>query len=72
MERPPLVWIAARDVLSVPPIMPPQDGYLFLDRATFRESFAADVSPESASLQGPHGTCESAMNEGTSSRLMTR
>ena len=28
----------------VPPIMPPQDGYLFLDRAKFRESFAADVS----------------------------
>ena len=28
----------------VPPIMPPQDGYLFLDRAKFRESFAADVA----------------------------
>jgi len=28
----------------VPPIMPPQDGYLFLDRAKFRASFAADVS----------------------------
>src|SRR6185436_4072811 len=27
----------------VPPIMPPQDGYLFLDRAKFRASFAADV-----------------------------
>src|SRR5258705_7759184 len=24
----------------VPPIMPPQDGYLFLDRANFRASFA--------------------------------
>ena len=30
----------------VPPILPPQDGYLFLDRAKFRASFAADVAPE--------------------------
>jgi len=34
----------------VPPILPPQDGYLFLDRAKFRPSFAADVSPEAASF----------------------
>src|SRR5262245_62092412 len=34
----------------VPPILPPQDGYLFLDRAKFRASFAADVSPEAASF----------------------
>lgn len=34
----------------VPPIMPPEDGYLFLDRAKFRASFAADVSPEAASF----------------------
>jgi len=34
----------------VPPIMPPQDGYLFLDRAKFRASFAADVSPAAASF----------------------
>ena len=34
----------------VPPIMPPQDGYLFLERAKFRASFAADVSPEMASF----------------------
>src|SRR5436190_13227324 len=27
----------------VPPILPPQDGYLFLDRAKFHASFAADV-----------------------------
>lgn len=27
----------------VPPILPPQGGYLFLDRAKFRASFAADV-----------------------------
>jgi pimeloyl-ACP methyl ester carboxylesterase len=34
----------------VPPILPPQDGYLFLDRAKFRESFAADVSAELAAF----------------------
>jgi pimeloyl-ACP methyl ester carboxylesterase len=28
---------------SVPPILPPQDGYLFLDKAKFPASFAADV-----------------------------
>ena len=32
----------------VPPIMPPQDGYLFLDRAKFAASFAADVAKEKA------------------------
>lgn len=32
----------------VPPILPPQDGFLFLDRAKFRESFAADVAPDAA------------------------
>jgi pimeloyl-ACP methyl ester carboxylesterase len=34
----------------VPPILPPQDGFLFLDRAKFRESFAADVSAELAAF----------------------
>jgi pimeloyl-ACP methyl ester carboxylesterase len=34
----------------VPPIMPPQGGYLFLDRAKFRESFAADVAPDAAAF----------------------
>jgi pimeloyl-ACP methyl ester carboxylesterase len=34
----------------VPPIMPPQDGYLFLDRAKFREAFAADVAPDAAAF----------------------
>ena len=34
----------------VPPILPPQDGYLFLDRAKFRASFAADVSEEKAAF----------------------
>ena len=32
----------------VPPILPPQDGFLFLDNAKFAASFAADVEPESA------------------------
>ena len=34
----------------VPPILPPQDGFLFLDKAKFRESFAADVAPEAAAF----------------------
>lgn len=32
----------------VPPILPPQDGFLFLDREKFPASFAADVKPEMA------------------------
>ena len=32
----------------VPPILPPQDGYLFLDKPKFAASFAADVSPDLA------------------------
>src|SRR5437588_2740696 len=34
----------------VPPILPPQDGYLFLDKAKFPLSFAADVEPEKAAF----------------------
>lgn len=34
----------------VPPILPPTDGYLFLDRTKFAESFAADVDAETASF----------------------
>jgi pimeloyl-ACP methyl ester carboxylesterase len=34
----------------VPPILPPQDGYLFLDRAKFPASFAADVEAERAAF----------------------
>src|SRR5215207_5017290 len=30
----------------VPPILPPVDGFLFLDKAKFATSFAADVAPE--------------------------
>src|SRR5207244_8513814 len=32
----------------VPPILPPQDGFLFLDREKFAASFAADVAKEKA------------------------
>src|SRR5882757_4599165 len=34
----------------VPPILPPKDGYLFLDRTQFAASFAADVEPDTASF----------------------
>src|SRR3989454_2697999 len=34
----------------VPPILPPQDGYLFLDKAKFRASFAADVDADKAAF----------------------
>ena len=34
----------------VPPILPQQDGYLFLDRAKFAASFAADVDAEKAAF----------------------
>jgi pimeloyl-ACP methyl ester carboxylesterase len=34
----------------VPPILPPKDGYLFLDPTKFAASFAADVEPELASF----------------------
>jgi pimeloyl-ACP methyl ester carboxylesterase len=34
----------------VPPILPPRDGFLFLDRAKFPVSFAADVDAEKAAF----------------------
>ncbi len=34
----------------VPPILSPQDGFLFLDQAKFPASFAADLSPAKASF----------------------
>src|SRR6478752_74260 len=34
----------------VPPILPPRDGYLFLDKAKFAASFAGDVDAETASF----------------------
>lgn len=35
---------------SVPPILPPRNGFLALDRAQFHASFAADLSPELAAF----------------------
>jgi pimeloyl-ACP methyl ester carboxylesterase len=34
----------------VPPILPPQDGFLFLDRSKFHASFAGDLSAEQAAF----------------------
>jgi pimeloyl-ACP methyl ester carboxylesterase len=34
----------------VPPILPPRDGYLLLDKSKFAASFAADVDPELAAF----------------------
>ena len=34
----------------VPPILPPQDGFLLLDRAKFAASFAGDVAPATAAF----------------------
>jgi pimeloyl-ACP methyl ester carboxylesterase len=34
----------------VPPILPPQDGFLFLDREKFADSFAADVPASTAAF----------------------
>ena len=34
----------------VPPILPPQNGYLFLDRAKFHAAFAADVAADRAAF----------------------
>jgi pimeloyl-ACP methyl ester carboxylesterase len=34
----------------VPPILPPQDGFLFLDREKFAESFAADLPADEAAF----------------------
>jgi len=34
----------------VPPILPPVDGFLFLDKAKFPASFAGDVEPEKAAF----------------------
>ncbi|AKU95519.1 putative signal peptide protein [Labilithrix luteola] len=35
----------------VPPILPPKDGFLFLDRAKFAASFAADLDPKVAAFR---------------------
>ena len=34
----------------VPPILPPQNGFLLLDKAKFAEAFAADLDPDKAAF----------------------
>jgi pimeloyl-ACP methyl ester carboxylesterase len=34
----------------VPPILPPQDGFLLLDKAKFADAFAGDVAPDKAAF----------------------
>jgi pimeloyl-ACP methyl ester carboxylesterase len=63
----------------VPPILPPRDGFLFLDKAKFPASFAADVEPEKAAFmadsQVPWGmgalAAQSANPRGRRSRVGT-
>jgi pimeloyl-ACP methyl ester carboxylesterase len=44
-----LLATAPKDA-APPPILPPQNGFLFLDRAKFAEAFAADVAPAEAAF----------------------
>ena len=63
----------------MPPITPPQDGFLFLDHAKFAESFAADVEPGLAAFMGDsqvpwdstHSTVRSPTHRGSPSRAGT-
>jgi pimeloyl-ACP methyl ester carboxylesterase len=51
-------WVSAYSVVTFPPgepsagdaILPPQDGFLFLDREKFHESFAGDLSADEAAF----------------------
>ena len=49
----------------VPPILPPQDGYLLLDKAKFAASFAADLPKEQGGL---HGQLAGALGAGRAQR----
>ena len=40
----------------VPPILPPQDGFLALDKAKFAEAFAANIDPEKAAFMADSQT----------------
>jgi pimeloyl-ACP methyl ester carboxylesterase len=40
----------------VPPILPPKDGFLFLDREKFAASFAADLPPQQAAFMADSQT----------------
>src|SRR5262245_34590995 len=48
---------------AAPPILPPRDGFLTLDKSKFREAFAADLTEETATFmaisQVPWGTAAS-------------
>jgi len=58
----------------VPPILPPQDGFLFLDKTKFAGSFAADVNADTAAfmadaqgkLSGRPGICFATRGPGAS------
>jgi hypothetical protein len=39
----------------VPPILPPVDGFLFLDKDKFPASFAGDVDPDRAAMSAEAG-----------------
>jgi hypothetical protein len=43
-------FVAKRVGATTPPILPPQDGYLFLYRSKFAAAFAADVNPAQAAF----------------------
>src|ERR1700690_1502591 len=49
-ESPASIIQSAPAGAPAPPILPPQDGFLFLDKAKFPAGFAADVSPDLASF----------------------
>jgi pimeloyl-ACP methyl ester carboxylesterase len=51
----------------VPPILPPQDGFLFLDKAKFPASFAGDVEADKAAFMA-----DSQVPWGLSSRAIAR
>jgi pimeloyl-ACP methyl ester carboxylesterase len=45
-----LIDQAAATAHSAPAILPPRDGFLYLDRDKFHASFAADLSPQSSAF----------------------
>src|SRR4249919_4342379 len=53
----------------VPPILPPRDGFLFLDREKFHASFAGDVGDETGRV---HGRLASPVGRGRPQRCSHR
>ena len=43
-------WFSWVIPMAVPPILPPQEGYLFLDKVRFAASFAADVDADTGAF----------------------